>query len=513
MRLECTAGGHMDPYDAIVEQLEGAREQGLESVKDRLGGILESLDQVSSSIREAMSVSADDLLPLGEIPAAMAELRLAAEEAAAVPPPTVTLEMLRGLDGARSQSDILHGLLSALTGHAARAVVLVFRPDEVSAWSAIGFDDVSQLERWSCGRKDSPLFDGFPDDPKPLGFAPADDPVIQRWLEGEAAPDEALLVPISLRGKTMGAVYVDRLADAPWNPEAVQILVAISCWMIDTLKYRTASSSPILAEIAEAAFVADEVEEEAAEEVVAQEEGAAGDELDEPIEGAVDDEVVDEGTPTEQELEAGEKALGEMASEPDFDPSATVQVDPSTDLVEEAVEEPEPPSAELKPEAAEDEAKPEVEEAVEAEEAVEPESHDAAGFESPSETPRMPMPPPVQPVVPPAVLGEAPALGGEPPTVEAEEDSPQLTAEDESQHEEARRFARLLVSEIKLYNEDAVERGREQNDLSTRLKEDIDRSREMYERRIPAEIRTSRDYFHEELVRILADGDAAALGM
>ena len=478
----------MDPYDAIVEELEGAREQGLESVKDRLGGILESLDQVSSSIREAMSVSADEVFPLGEIPAAMAELRLAAEEAAAVPPPTVTLEMLRGLDGARSQSDILHGLLSALTGHAARAVVLVFRPDEVSAWSAIGFDDVSQLERWSCGRKDSPLFDGFMDDPKPLGFAPADDPIIQRWLEGEAAPDEALLVPISLRGKTMGAVYVDRLADAPWNPEAVQVLVAISCWMIDTLKYRTASSSPMLAEIAEAAFVADEVEEEAAEEVVAQEEGAAGDELDKPIEEAVDDEVVDEGTPAEQESEEGEKALGEMASEPDFDPSATVQVDPSAALVEEAVEEPEPPSAE-------------------------PESHDAAGFESASETPRMPMPPPVQPVVPPAGLGEAPAFEGVPPTVEAEEDSPQLTPEDESRHEEARRFARLLVSEIKLYNEDAVERGREQNDLRTRLKEDIDRSREMYERRIPAEIRTSRDYFHEELVRILADGDAAALGM
>jgi hypothetical protein len=45
------------------------------------------------------------------------------------------------------------------------------------------------------------------------------------------------------------------------------------------------------------------------------------------------------------------------------------------------------------------------------------------------------------------------------------------------------------------------------------LKEDIDRSREMYEKRIPAEIRTGHDYFRDELVRILADGDADALGM
>ncbi len=117
----------------------------------------------------------------------------------------------------------------------------------------------------------------------------------------------------------------------------------------------------------------------------------------------------------------------------------------------------------------------------------------------------VPMPPPVEPVVPPPDVSEPEA---------ADDDEPsQLSAEDESRHEEARRFARLLVSEIKLYNEDAVDRGRQQNDLYARLREDIDRSREMYEKRIPPEIRTVRDYFHEELVRILADGDAGALGM
>jgi hypothetical protein len=80
-------------------------------------------------------------------------------------------------------------------------------------------------------------------------------------------------------------------------------------------------------------------------------------------------------------------------------------------------------------------------------------------------------------------------------------------------HDEARRFARLLVSEIKLYNEAKVEQGRKNKDLYERLKEDIDRSRQMYDERIPDEVRKASNYFYEELVRILADGDAGALGL
>src|SRR5262249_46591031 len=51
----------------------------------------------------------------------------------------------------------------------------------------------------------------------------------------------------------------------------------------------------------------------------------------------------------------------------------------------------------------------------------------------------------------------------------------------DERREEARRFARLLVSEIKLYNERAVLEGREGGNLYQRLKEDIDRSRQMYD--------------------------------
>ncbi len=80
-------------------------------------------------------------------------------------------------------------------------------------------------------------------------------------------------------------------------------------------------------------------------------------------------------------------------------------------------------------------------------------------------------------------------------------------------HEEARRLARLLVSEIRLYNEDQVEEGRRNRDIYARLRDEIDRSRRMYEERISVDVRSARDYFTEELVRRLADGDPDALGI
>jgi hypothetical protein len=76
----------------------------------------------------------------------------------------------------------------------------------------------------------------------------------------------------------------------------------------------------------------------------------------------------------------------------------------------------------------------------------------------------------------------------------------------------ARRYARLLVSEIKLYNEAAVRTGREKRDLLSRLAPEIERARRLYEERIPSSILARGKYFQEELVHTLADGDAALLG-
>jgi hypothetical protein len=89
----------------------------------------------------------------------------------------------------------------------------------------------------------------------------------------------------------------------------------------------------------------------------------------------------------------------------------------------------------------------------------------------------------------------------------------EVSGEEEKRlHIDAQRFARLLVSEIKLYNEQKVADGREQNDLYERLREYIDRSRDMYDKRVKPEVAQRFDYFHHELVNTLALGDVAKLG-
>ncbi len=84
---------------------------------------------------------------------------------------------------------------------------------------------------------------------------------------------------------------------------------------------------------------------------------------------------------------------------------------------------------------------------------------------------------------------------------------------EEALHEEARRLARLLVSEIKLYNEEIIEEGRRSGNVYERLKDDIDRSRQMYEERIDPRLKGQSDYFRQELVQRLAGGDERLLGL
>ena len=68
------------------------------------------------------------------------------------------------------------------------------------------------------------------------------------------------------------------------------------------------------------------------------------------------------------------------------------------------------------------------------------------------------------------------------------------------------------MSEIKLYNEQKVADGRRGGDLYGRLKEDIDRSRQMYEKRVTPNVAAKFDYFYDELVSTLAEGESAKLG-
>jgi hypothetical protein len=515
----------MDRYDAIREQLKGAQSRGLDTSREHLNQVLEAIEQLKSAVREALDRPADEVFPIADIETAIAVLE---EEPPVEQASGFSLDAIRRLDAARTQSDLLHELMTILSEHATRTVVLVLRDDAVSAWSGVGFLDASALEKWQGAVGDSPLLRSFADDPRPLRFRPADDPVVSEWLADIAPAVDAILVPVSLRGKLMGAFYADSIADDPWDPDMIQSVVAVGCWLIDTLHHRTDVPSPMLGELVDASDLAAAVapvaaeEEEPEVEVIEEFEESAGaepefeaveeiageePEFEEAEEIAADEpgfEEVEEDFAEEPQVEVAADAVAEepefppaeppaddqvefevaeiedepdLVEDPTFDPSATVQVD--LDEIAEQ-EESGPPGAEA-----------EVAAVAESPAAVEPPAVEAVE------------PPPVQPVVPPDEVA----------VEEADEGAAQLTPDEETRHEEARRFARLLVSEIKLYNEEEVDQGRASRNLYQRLKEDIDRSREMYEKRISPDIRAAKDYFHEELVRILADGDAGALGM
>ena len=78
-------------------------------------------------------------------------------------------------------------------------------------------------------------------------------------------------------------------------------------------------------------------------------------------------------------------------------------------------------------------------------------------------------------------------------------------------HDRARRFAKLLVEEIKLYNQAKVADGRSRGDLYSRLHDDIEKSRAAYQKRYGESVKDV-DYFTQELIRILADNNRTVMG-
>lgn len=78
--------------------------------------------------------------------------------------------------------------------------------------------------------------------------------------------------------------------------------------------------------------------------------------------------------------------------------------------------------------------------------------------------------------------------------------------------EHARRYARLLISDVRLKNETAVRLGRESRDLWRRLQPEIATARESFNERVSPSVLQRDRIFEEELVRTLADGDDSLFG-
>ncbi len=76
----------------------------------------------------------------------------------------------------------------------------------------------------------------------------------------------------------------------------------------------------------------------------------------------------------------------------------------------------------------------------------------------------------------------------------------------------ARRFAKVKVAEIRLYQAPAVESGRAARDVYGALKPHIDAARKAFAERFLQNGNRAADYLHLELVRVLANDDATLLG-
>ncbi len=92
-----------------------------------------------------------------------------------------------------------------------------------------------------------------------------------------------------------------------------------------------------------------------------------------------------------------------------------------------------------------------------------------------------------------------------------EEFSPEEVPEENSDVLRARLLAKLLVNNIKLYNEEKVILGRMKKDLRSRLQKEIEEAKKFYNARVPEEIRKREDFFENELITNLAGGNDSAL--
>jgi len=129
-------------------------------------------------------------------------------------------------------------------------------------------------------------------------------------------------------------------------------------------------------------------------------------------------------------------------------------------------------------------------------------------------------PVPVMAASPVAAPAAAPVLAAPVPAAAAAAAAPapardelaDLSPQDAEVHRKAQRFARLLMDEIKLYNQAKVADGRKGRDLYDRLKDDIEKSRATYLKRYGNTSAASKDYFTVELIRSLAQDDVTLLG-
>jgi hypothetical protein len=472
------------------------------------------------------------------------------------------------IDRARSQAEILTALLREAARHASRSALLLVRGGEVRGWGSEGFGDAEGAVRELALNAEDSVWGRLLQGAGTLRLSAADCAALCSRIEAPL-PQGGVLVPLVLRDRVAAGLYADRLDDSGLEIEALQVLAHVAALGIETLPFRERAATPtlVLAEggpAAEpaAAMTATPVETAPAPEpapapapeapeVTAEPEAHALSEVeeveleaepepahDEPAaasapwtaadeESAVSLETDDtapaipgwEATPSyTAELSASDISTATAAPAAEESPLTTQRATAAPAMEEDVPRYPRSVEPEVTaPAPLLQDASPQA--TVLLQRSALPLSDEPAPAEAaPAPAPLRPVPAPEpspfeRPAAVPGTPEVRPPSGVDGPGWAFNTTRVPVSPSDEAMHEEARRLARLLVSEIKLYNEEQVEEGRRNRDIYERLKEDIDRSRQMYDERVDPKILRSTDYFYQELVRILAAGDSRALGI
>ncbi len=85
----------------------------------------------------------------------------------------------------------------------------------------------------------------------------------------------------------------------------------------------------------------------------------------------------------------------------------------------------------------------------------------------------------------------------------------EIPAEDRALYEAAMRKARVLVSDLILYNREKIEKGKQKGNIYKELKDEIDLAIEIYKKKVGEKVK--KDFLYEELLKKVADGNPSLL--
>jgi len=451
---------------SIESHVREAIEKMMGEIRSSVEDVREVVDQQLRAALQSAQADANAITFLPHIKKSISELEesLKPKKAAGADASRVKTAV-QAVEQGKSQVDILNALLEQAVQFGSRAALLILRGETFSGWKGLGFS----------------AHGGNDENVKRFNAAPGLIPELDRVLRyehvviwdgnnlssrlGVSGSTKAVLIPMVIKDKVAATVYVDATQNdvGKFDPTSLELLVFSTGLLIDTLAIRKKIPSPSLSEAGESSGkMGVQPQPKAAEATVA----FAQEDIQAPAPPPPRPMPVAPPKPSPPPPRPA-------AAPPRLAPTPAPTPKPA----------PAPAPAAPRPSAFATTAMPAIDLS---------KSGPIPAMESEAAKPSTQF-------VPPPGMARGASAGAAPDATK--------------KHDEARRFARLLVSEIKLYNEGKVDQGRKNKDLYERLKEDIDRSRQMYDERIPEDIRKSSNYFYDELVRILADGDAGALGL